>query len=970
MSILWAELDVKYGGSPHFLRSVGYEEIGRDGSSVTYRVYLKLKVAGNSSSYYGYGINWRVDGGSWMKIKNASPRWYGNEGYREFTTVITKSVGANGGETYFTLEVDGLGGSCDYSLTYKAFYSTFNTAPYWGSGSWIVVRENDWNGYWVASQDGSIPNYFKVREDVGMYLIDWGGAVDNDNNINRYELYCQVNEGAWTRIYSGGANSFLHYVPEGASTQGTIYRYFVRAIDSYGLASGDLYCNPFQKNSVSGANPSASNGILFDTSELTLWWDGASNTNGNTSFTYRVTSPNIKVYNIEKLTASGGKVKVLKEGTSTDPYISFEELKNMASNYSYETHFDLNVITRNAYGSEATKSVRIHVDLRTEPQPPTAITVGGHTSTSLGAFLIPSMNKPTVTWSGAYDKLGGSLTYDIYFKIGNGSETVVNAGTNTKVTLPINNVSASATLGVRVVAKTWYGKNASASNNSETLHYYNPPSVYTNNPKRTITSFVVDIHSQLNTSIPKVAFSKQRYTGNGTTKDFTGTKHTATIVGLEANSTFDFTAIVCDNTGLSGDQQTVFKVVPAIPKFSVRENGVGVNCINDTEQILAVDGGLNVKGGAILDNATISTLRTNTANVGNLVASSGANIKGDILFNDIDLTQTRRFGERQIRVGGDPNKYYPVRMWIHGVWGFATNKISIGRSYDWEAPDTWNTATHKGGLTLTLRWAGDTSWGGNSKELIVDEFSETYSTMVAGMQLSTNGIIVWLRGGGALYQIDNDYGSRLYCEVYLEDYTASNGEVFPVRDYNVAYKNNEIVNRQPLKNWNSYYDILTNKPEVQAMATRDWIRDGVNWNDVITAGMYGVVTPNYSSNPPPNSYYYGILIVFHNNGVVGQIYMPHSGSHFMQYRVRFDSGVWTNWANVGWSAFSLEGVNASLLSEIPTTLEEKLIGEDGVVVEEVAPQGNEALVHIINTLDNRIKELELQLEEANLKGGV
>lgn len=962
MAVAWAELDQTYGGSPKFMRCVGYEEIGRNDSSVTYRVHLKLKVAGGSSSYYGYSIKWQVDGNGWQTIKNSSPRWYGNEGYREFTTVITKSVGASGGETTFYLEVDGAGGSCDYAMNYKAYYSTFNTPPSWGGGSWIVVRENNWDGTWVASHDGSIPNYNKVREDVGMYLVDWGGAVDNDNNISRYELFCQVNEGAWTRIYSGGDNYFVHHVPEGASTQGTIYRYYVKAIDAYGLASGDLYCNPFQKNTLTGATPQVSSGVLYETQEITLTWGGASNTISNGEFTYSVTSSGITVHNIERITASGAKIKVLKEGTAEDPYIIFEDLRLYTINSNFEGYFDLNVNTRNAYNSVSTKSVRVWVDLKTDPQPPTSILIGGHTSTELGSFLIPAKQKPTLQWSGAKDHLKGTLTYDIYYRLGDGSENIVNAGTNTKVTLPINNVSQETPLGIRVVAKTSYGRQASASNNSEVLHYYNVPSVYMNNPRRTITSFVIDIYSQLNTSIPKSAFGKQEYEGNGVKESFTGTKYTATLTGLEAGTTFEFTATVNDNTGLSPDQKAVFKVVPAIPKFSVRENGVGVNCINDTDQIFAVDGGANIKGGMeVADGMNvkggltvsgISQVQAMTATEkatlrkGLEVTSGGLKANGDISFNGIDLTQTRRYGSRQIRITGDPNKYYPVRLWINGKWGFPTNKISIGRSYDWEAPDSWNTPTHKGGLTLTLRWAGDTSWGGNSKELIVDEFSETYSTMVAGLAMSTNGLIVWLRGGGALYEINNDWGSRLLYEVYMTDYVDSASTRFPVRDYNVAYKNNEVVARQPLKNWNSYYEVLTSKPDVQAFVKRDWLQNGTDFNNVITAGCYSVACPDHSTNQPPESYYYGALMVFHCNGVVAQMYFPHSGSHFMQYRIRFDSGVWTNWANVGWSAFSLNGINEDLINSMPATLEEHSDNEIS------------KLVQIINVLDNRIKELE------------
>ena len=131
-------------------------------------------------------------------------------------------------------------------------------------------------------------------------------------------------------------------------------------------------------------------------------------------------------------------------------------------------------------------------------------------------------------------------------------------------------------------------------------------------------------------------------------------------------------------------------------------------------------------------------------------------------------------------VAGDADTYYPVRIYLNQS-GFAFGAVSISRGYGWAAPSSWNTATHKGGLTLTVRWTGDGSWGGNDKRILVEEFNETYSKMVGGIDLSTGGLIVWLRGGGALYQLNSMYGTAAAAVVHLTTYTDGARRTFDAR---------------------------------------------------------------------------------------------------------------------------------------------------------------------------------------------
>ncbi|AUG85049.1 tail fiber protein [Vibrio phage Ceto] len=159
--------------------------------------------------------------------------------------------------------------------------------------------------------------------------------------------------------------------------------------------------------------------------------------------------------------------------------------------------------------------------------------------------------------------------------------------------------------------------------------------------------------------------------------------------------------------------------------------------------------------------------------------------------------------QKTINVGGDANTYYPVL--ITGSASFAWARYNISRSYSEPAPNTWNNSTHRGGLTFSWEASGDSGWGGNDHNYRVLEFSESYSTMVAGMALSVGGMIVWLRGGNARYHVTGPVGVDQGVTVYLNGYTAANGSKFTARS-NVNSKTAEIINRQFARGSGQLYD--------------------------------------------------------------------------------------------------------------------------------------------------------------------
>lgn len=99
-------------------------------------------------------------------------------------------------------------------------------------------------------------------------------------------------------------------------------------------------------------------------------------------------------------------------------------------------------------------------------------------------------------------------------------------------------------------------------------------------------------------------------------------------------------------------------------------------------------------------------------------------------------------------INGDANTYYPVI--IKGGDQNFKREIVVRRTYSEQAPDSWNTATHKGGIVLHLK-TNFGGWGGIEYSWDIYELSETYCRMFAGALHCGNSCMfaIFLRGGGA-----------------------------------------------------------------------------------------------------------------------------------------------------------------------------------------------------------------------------
>ena len=130
--------------------------------------------------------------------------------------------------------------------------------------------------------------------------------------------------------------------------------------------------------------------------------------------------------------------------------------------------------------------------------------------------------------------------------------------------------------------------------------------------------------------------------------------------------------------------------------------------------------------------------------------------------NDIEAAKTANFGYRyyyRLVINGEENVYYPV-IFKGGDQNFKRD-ILVRRAYSEQAPTSWNTSTHKGGLILLIK-ANFGGWGGIGYSWDIYELSETYCRMFAGAQLCGNCCMfaVFLRGGGTAGSVYHVYSDQ------------------------------------------------------------------------------------------------------------------------------------------------------------------------------------------------------------------
>ncbi len=143
---------------------------------------------------------------------------------------------------------------------------------------------------------------------------------------------------------------------------------------------------------------------------------------------------------------------------------------------------------------------------------------------------------------------------------------------------------------------------------------------------------------------------------------------------------------------------------------------------------------------------------------GNVIFGSSVSLQWK---NDIELSKRDNFGYayyKKIIVKGEENKYYPVII-KGGIQDYKRD-ILVRRDYSEQAPESWHTSTHKGGLILLIK-TNFGGWGGSTYSWDIYELAETFCNTFSGAEHLGNytHFAIYLRGGGtngAVYHLYSD----------------------------------------------------------------------------------------------------------------------------------------------------------------------------------------------------------------------
>ncbi len=564
-------------GSPYFDYDISYSETNRTGSNAKYRVNLRVRMT-SSQSRYGYGMRAyvKINGAKVEKqIKNASPMWSGSGWQGTWTFDVTASAGTGGGTLPAEVKVWGTDGGSAPNMTIggkTVSLSTWNTAPTW------------------TTDDGNINGWKEnkiIPENTGNVTVNLPKATDKEGNRIYYDVYRYVNGNSNAKILAGGNGSSI---TDNISSlgQGTEVKYKFQCHDG-SLWAGDHWSWKYTKNTMTAANVSASGSINYDTAEITLNMSGHS----NTGFTFGVTSSNITVYNGSSV-GSNTKLKIHKSGNvPAEPYVLFDDLKNLFRNSNWQGNIVINVETRNAYGSKASKSVTVSVDLRTNPNAAGTPNAGGQVTVAGGSYFIPSRNAISLNWSAGSDKLDGAVTYDVLGTVSGGQWTTLKSGlTATSTSVNLDAVSKQTDYVIKIVTRTNFGYSTESGIRTIALHYYNQPKIVVQNANRSAGEFSCDVLTTPDTSISAVAINMRQYQDkNGNWQNFAGSPYRMRITGLSETDSLTRQIKCSDNSGLSDSTVVLsYGISSYVPIVSIRKKGLGVNALADDVNKFKVNG--------------------------------------------------------------------------------------------------------------------------------------------------------------------------------------------------------------------------------------------------------------------------------------------------------------------------------------------------------------------------------------------
>lgn len=590
-----------FGSGPSAAYELHAVQTAGSGNNRTVKVTLKLKVNGSTTaSRYGYGLSWiaRVkDSYSATTAIKGNEYWYGGEGYREFSQTLTVNVGTTNSTSItvgFQLKRTD-GGSTSWNQTITGTFSVdkTNTKPYFPTAQqYINVRQEDSSGTLLS---GIIP------ENISTIYIQWGQASDAEGGTLTYGLNHRINGGNWSQIDFGTDRDHVYSI--GAGNQGQTLEYYVDVQDNGGLWSDKIYSTKITKNTFTGSTLNDIASIAYNTTSLTLSWTSPSNTTSHADksvFNFSITCDGLTLYNATASNTTTSLTFKIVTSALTDgtPYILKNDLKSKFESSSYKGNLTFTLTSSNAYGSSKTSSKICAVNLQSNPSAVKSASISTDTAKSTcyqkpissvnSYYFIPDGSKLIrIEWSSVTGNIGEPITYDLYVAYGSDSWTLLQSNlTTTYYNHAVPKQTVSRTIKYRIVTKTSYGTTAYKDTATQTLHYYNIPTITIGAITRTSTAATVNITVTSKTSLSGVTTvgtwtCYNKGTSTSVSTGSLGTSQAAqniSVTSLTESGQYDLKIIYKDNTVFSSNVTTsAISIGQMLPAFFINKYGIGVN---------------------------------------------------------------------------------------------------------------------------------------------------------------------------------------------------------------------------------------------------------------------------------------------------------------------------------------------------------------------------------------------------------
>lgn len=588
-------------GDPNLAVTCQARQSGGSGTSRTIVVRGGFKVnKPTSASWWGYPCSWQpyiyAGGknhfGTTTQFKGGES-WYGGQDYRYFEQTITIDVGTSSAADIriYIATADGgygWGGSASGACTVSAT----NTRPTWPSGAYLSIDS-------PAAYNSYIPENTSTIQLASNTLANDDGGQGNLT----YKFYYSIGSG-WVFMGDGVVSGGQALYTVGSSLINSIkasssyVTFYIDAADSSGMAAG-IQSPTVRFNQLTGASLSSTGSIGYYATEFYITVSGASNNNGNGSFSYYLSCTGIPIYNAGAISGGTNTIYINDSGVSGKPYIKKSDMLAYLREQGYRANLLFTVTTSNAYGSSATSGTLAKwADVRFNPPAPTGLSVSNSSAARklvLGSYYyIPdSSSSITVTWNTISGLLPGiSATYTLYYSFGSGDVLIASgiSSSTSSYTFTCPKQTSQRTLTIKIKAIDSYSYESGITSTNITVHYYNPSSITFDPVVRTQTQADVKYNLNSSTSITTikptvVSVSKGTFTTTN-----------ITVTGLDDNSTGTVNVVYGDNSGLSSNLTASFSYSKNLPVFHIGINGIGVGGVEANSFHV-----LNVKGSGKID---------------------------------------------------------------------------------------------------------------------------------------------------------------------------------------------------------------------------------------------------------------------------------------------------------------------------------------------------------------------------------